>query len=50
MEIKSRDIQEVASTLKKHGVKYPFVCKPLIAYGSSNAHKVIVLSEICVHV
>lgn len=43
VEIKSRDVCEIASTLKKHGIKYPFVCKPLIAYGSNDAHKVSVL-------
>lgn len=40
VEIKSRNIHEIASTLKKRGIKYPFVCKPLLAYGSSDAHKV----------
>lgn len=43
VEIKSRDVCEVASTLKKQGIKYPFVCKPLIAYGSSNAHRASIL-------
>lgn len=40
VEIKSRDVREIASTLKKRDIKYPFVCKPLIAYGFSDAHKV----------
>lgn len=40
VEIKSKDVYDIASTLKKCGIKYPFVCKPLIAYGFSDAHKV----------
>ncbi|XP_011061395.1 PREDICTED: inositol-tetrakisphosphate 1-kinase-like [Acromyrmex echinatior] len=43
VEIKSRNVHEIASTLKKRGIKYPFVCKPLLAYGSSNAHKMMII-------
>ncbi|KAL0120179.1 hypothetical protein PUN28_008081 [Cardiocondyla obscurior] len=43
VEIKSRNVHEIASTLKKHGIKYPFVCKPLMAYGSSDAHKMMII-------
>ncbi|EZA62042.1 Inositol-tetrakisphosphate 1-kinase [Ooceraea biroi] len=43
VEIKSRNLNEAASTLKRRGIKYPFVCKPLIAYGSSNAHKMMII-------
>lgn len=46
VEIKSKNVHEIASTLKKRGIKYPFVCKPLIAYGSSDAHKVCILCKI----
>lgn len=27
--------------LKKAGIKFPFICKPLLAQGSSDAHNVI---------
>jgi len=40
VEIKSGSVHEIASTLKRRSIKYPFVCKPSIAYGSSDAHKV----------
>ncbi|XP_032687339.1 inositol-tetrakisphosphate 1-kinase-like [Odontomachus brunneus] len=43
VEIKSRDVQDIVSTLKKRGIKYPFVCKPLIAYGFSDAHKMMII-------
>lgn len=46
VEIKSKNVHEIASTLKKRDIKYPFVCKPLIAYGSSDAHKVSISCEI----
>lgn len=45
VEIKSRDVYEIALTLKKRGIKYPFVCKPLIAYGSSDAHKMMIIFD-----
>ncbi|XP_018394148.1 PREDICTED: inositol-tetrakisphosphate 1-kinase-like isoform X1 [Cyphomyrmex costatus] len=43
VEMKSKNVHEIASTLKKRGIKYPFVCKPLIAYGSSDAHKMTII-------
>lgn len=43
MEIKSKDIVENASLLKAKGINFPLVCKPLIAHGSSDAHKMMVI-------
>ncbi|KAG7196843.1 hypothetical protein KM043_014007 [Ampulex compressa] len=42
-EIKSQNIMENLSTLKLSGIKFPFVCKPLFAHGSSNAHKLMIV-------
>ncbi|XP_074605593.1 inositol-tetrakisphosphate 1-kinase-like isoform X2 [Brevipalpus obovatus] len=40
------DTEAIKLTLKENNVKYPFVCKPLIAHGSSSAHQMcLVFSE-----
>lgn len=40
VEIKSKSTVENISLLKMANIKFPFLCKPLIAQGSSDAHKV----------
>lgn len=43
VELTSNDFAENLKTLNKAGVHFPFVCKPLVAHGSSNAHKMAVI-------
>lgn len=43
VEIKSKDTVENISLLKKANIKFPVICKPLIAQGSSDAHKLMVI-------
>ncbi|XP_059480936.1 inositol-tetrakisphosphate 1-kinase-like isoform X2 [Neocloeon triangulifer] len=43
VELTSSDVQENIATLSSAGVKFPFVCKPLVAHGSSNAHKMSII-------
>ncbi|XP_058804634.1 inositol-tetrakisphosphate 1-kinase-like [Phymastichus coffea] len=42
-EIKSKDVQEIMNSFKKYRVDFPCVCKPLIAHGSSDAHKMMIV-------
>ncbi|KAJ9589652.1 hypothetical protein L9F63_017141 [Diploptera punctata] len=39
VELTSNDFEENLKTLRMAGVNFPFVCKPSVAHGSSNAHK-----------
>ncbi|XP_012278697.1 histone deacetylase 6 isoform X2 [Orussus abietinus] len=39
IEIKSKSIPENVSLLKQNNIKFPFICKPLVAHGSKDAHK-----------
>lgn len=43
IEIKSKNIVENISLLKMAGIKFPFLCKPLVAQGSNDAHKMMVI-------
>ncbi|XP_033331613.2 inositol-tetrakisphosphate 1-kinase [Megalopta genalis] len=43
VEIKTKDTVENISLLKKANIKFPIICKPLIALGSSDAHKMMVI-------
>ena len=40
VEIKSKNVKEILSSFEENGVKFPCLCKQLIAHGSSDAHKV----------
>lgn len=40
VEIKHKSNVENISLLKMAGIKFPFLCKPLVAQGSNDAHKV----------
>lgn len=44
VEIKSINIPEIMESFRENGMKFPCVCKPLIAQGSSDAHKVHVIN------
>lgn len=35
------DTGKMTNLLKQHQIKFPIVCKPVIAHGSSDAHKVL---------
>lgn len=41
IELRSKSATENLNYLKRVGIKFPFICKPLLAHGSSDAHKVI---------
>lgn len=43
VELTSSDCKENLKTLRLAGVDFPFVCKPSVAHGSSNAHKMAVI-------
>ncbi|XP_053978682.1 inositol-tetrakisphosphate 1-kinase-like [Hylaeus volcanicus] len=43
VEIKSKDIVENISLLKKTNIKFPLLCKSLIAQGCSDAHKMMII-------
>ncbi|XP_046625261.1 inositol-tetrakisphosphate 1-kinase-like [Neodiprion virginianus] len=43
VEFKSTNIEENLSLLKRKNVKFPFLCKPLLAQGSTDAHKMMVI-------
>lgn len=43
VELTSSDVQENLQALRRAGVKFPFVCKPSVGHGSSNAHKMAVI-------
>ncbi|XP_078038206.1 inositol-tetrakisphosphate 1-kinase [Augochlora pura] len=43
VEIKTKDTVENISLLKKANIKFPVICKPLIALGSNDAHKMMVI-------
>ncbi|XP_076247038.1 LOW QUALITY PROTEIN: inositol-tetrakisphosphate 1-kinase [Calliopsis andreniformis] len=43
VEIKSKSTVENISLLKMANIKFPFLCKPLIAQGSSDAHKMMII-------
>ncbi|KAL2725330.1 inositol-tetrakisphosphate 1-kinase-like [Vespula squamosa] len=43
VELKSTNVLENMRILKQSGVKFPFVCKSLLAHGSSDAHKMMVI-------
>ena len=43
VEIKSKSAVENISLLKMANIKFPVLCKPLIAQGSSDAHKMMVI-------
>ncbi|CAB3382726.1 Hypothetical predicted protein [Cloeon dipterum] len=43
VELNSDDVQVNLSKLASGGVKFPFVCKPQVAHGSSNAHKMSII-------
>ncbi|XP_046382795.1 inositol-tetrakisphosphate 1-kinase-like [Ischnura elegans] len=43
VDLTSLDLETNIQTLKKAGVTYPFVCKPTIAHGSKNAHKMAII-------
>ncbi|RWS21171.1 inositol-tetrakisphosphate 1-kinase-like protein, partial [Leptotrombidium deliense] len=38
VELNSKNVEENVEKLKAAGVKYPFVCKPTVAHGSTLAH------------
>ncbi|KOC60339.1 Inositol-tetrakisphosphate 1-kinase [Habropoda laboriosa] len=43
IEIKSKSNIDNMSMLKMAGIKFPFICKPLVAQGSNDAHKMMVI-------
>ncbi|XP_014218193.1 inositol-tetrakisphosphate 1-kinase-like [Copidosoma floridanum] len=43
VEVKTKNTNEIMNTFKENGIKFPCVCKPLIAQGSSDAHKMMVI-------
>lgn len=43
VEIKNKNSMESISLLKMAGIKFPFLCKPLVAQGSNDAHKMMVI-------
>lgn len=43
VEIKGKNVVENISLLKMAGIKFPFVCKRLMAHGSSDAHKMMII-------
>lgn len=43
VEIKSKNTIENISLLRMAGIKFPFLCKPLVAQGSNDAHKMMVI-------
>ncbi|XP_066602268.1 uncharacterized protein [Prorops nasuta] len=43
VELRSTDVDENVSLLKKNRISFPFLCKPLIAHGSSDAHKMMII-------
>lgn len=43
VELKSKNVQENMCVLKQSGINFPFICKPLYADGSSDAHKLMVI-------
>lgn len=43
VEIKSKDAIENASVLKAAGIKFPFLSKPVVAQGSNDAHKMMII-------
>ncbi|XP_076640318.1 inositol-tetrakisphosphate 1-kinase isoform X2 [Colletes latitarsis] len=45
VEIKSKNIVENMSLLKKANIKFPLLCKPLIAQGCSDAHKMMIIFD-----
>lgn len=47
VELRSKSVAENLSLLKRKSVKFPFLCKPLAAHGSSDAHKVHTIIFVC---
>ncbi|XP_012264305.1 inositol-tetrakisphosphate 1-kinase-like [Athalia rosae] len=43
VEFKSMNVQENLNLLKQKNVNFPFLCKPLLAHGSTEAHKMMVI-------
>ncbi|XP_011309241.1 inositol-tetrakisphosphate 1-kinase [Fopius arisanus] len=43
IELKSRNVSDNLTELHRHNIKFPFMCKPLLAQGSSNAHQMMVI-------
>ncbi|XP_031788759.1 inositol-tetrakisphosphate 1-kinase isoform X1 [Nasonia vitripennis] len=43
VEINSNCLPEIMDSFRENGIKFPCVCKPLIAQGSSDAHKMMVV-------
>ncbi|KAK6642229.1 hypothetical protein RUM44_013952 [Polyplax serrata] len=43
VEIVSHNVEENLATLQKAGVQFPFVCKPSVNHGSSEAHKMAII-------
>ncbi|XP_034947662.1 inositol-tetrakisphosphate 1-kinase-like [Chelonus insularis] len=43
IELKFSSITENLNHLKKAGIKFPCICKPLLAHGSSDAHKMMII-------
>ncbi|KAJ8686198.1 hypothetical protein QAD02_021992, partial [Eretmocerus hayati] len=41
--VESSDTSKLMDDLKNNGIRFPCVCKPLIAHGSSDAHKLMVI-------
>lgn len=40
LDVSSGSVDEIKQLVKDHDMRYPCVCKPSIAHGSSEAHKV----------
>ncbi|XP_061172712.1 inositol-tetrakisphosphate 1-kinase-like isoform X1 [Saccostrea echinata] len=43
VELSTKDIETNKQKLKEADVKYPFVCKPIVAHGSSASHKMAII-------
>ncbi|KAH9394501.1 Inositol-tetrakisphosphate 1-kinase [Tyrophagus putrescentiae] len=45
VEMTSTDVQENLNKMKEYSVKFPFVCKPILAHGTKYAHKMSIIFD-----
>lgn len=46
VELSSTNVADNLHHLRQNGIRFPFICKPLLAHGSKDAHDVIIAKKL----